>query len=480
MSSEVKKSVHSPKISVLLIIKNAMPIVLGTLDSLKQQTFKDFEVVVVDGASTDGTLAVLYEAARDLPLSIVSEPDHSLAEGLAKGLRRATGDIVGILCADERYNPNTLGQVSRWFEAEPDTVACGGKVDFIEERGNVVDSFLTPRFDLLAHLACELVPAVVASFFNRLLIGEDFYYSSEVPTCPDYEFWARVGFRFPASAFNWHPVSVAQAFRTRDSMSFRAESFAQMCRDKLVHLNNLLAKGYVKRDIERVRRRASAGIHMWAAEQLRYIEHDHPDILAHCAQAACYDKSYQRIAGFIERSGKARYDAETGIVTRSASDLPGPRSFVVRRLDKLICHPEWAGAAILSEGPLTIRTSTEPWGYSAELPIPKDIVTPSSTNGKYWINFETDVVEGSVGIGFLSSNNGLIGEQIIRQADGRANVALPLSSELLLSVIVRSGGIPSSLVRINKIELLYDPDKEAKAVLPIELPSAVVRMESDR
>ena len=115
---------RGPKISVLLIIKNAIPLVLGTLNSLRAQSFKNFDVIVVDGASTDGTLEVLREAARDLPLQIVSEPDRSLADAFAKGLRRADGDIVGMLCADERYYPNTLEQVVAWFEAQTPARRC--------------------------------------------------------------------------------------------------------------------------------------------------------------------------------------------------------------------------------------------------------------------------------------------------------------------------------------------------------------------
>ena len=161
------------KISVLLVVKNAIPLVKGTLDS-RRQTFRDFEVIVADGVSTDGTLEVLREAANELPLRIVSEPDRSLAEALAKGLRRATGGIVGMLCADERYYPNTLEQVFKWFEADPNAIVCSGKVDFIDEHDRGMDRYLTAPFNLPAHLACELVPSILSSFFNRPLIGEDF------------------------------------------------------------------------------------------------------------------------------------------------------------------------------------------------------------------------------------------------------------------------------------------------------------------
>ena len=200
----------------MLVVKNAASLLAGALTSLKQQTFKDFNVVVVDGASTDGTLEILDEAAKELPLRIVSEPDRSLADAFAKGLRRATGDIVGMLCADERYYSNTLEQVVQWFDTDPSAVMCGGKVDFIDKHDNVVGSHLTAPFNLPAHLACELVPANLASFFNRPLIGEDFRFDAEVPTCPDYEYWARLGFRFPKTAFRRYDLGVAQAYRTRE------------------------------------------------------------------------------------------------------------------------------------------------------------------------------------------------------------------------------------------------------------------------
>ena len=183
---------------MLLIVKNAVPLLSGALASLKEQTFKDFEVVVADGASTDGTLEVLRAAASDLPLDVVSEPDRSLADGFAKALRRARGDIVGMLCADERYYPNTLEQVLDWFEADPDAAMCGGKVDFIDESDKIVGSHLTAPFNLAAHLACELVPSNLSSFFNLPLIGDDFRFDADVPTCPDYEYWARLGIRFAA------------------------------------------------------------------------------------------------------------------------------------------------------------------------------------------------------------------------------------------------------------------------------------------
>jgi Glycosyl transferase family 2 len=455
---------RKPKISVLLVVKNAMPFVTGALDSLKQQTFNDFEVVVADGASTDGTLDALHDTAKELQLRIVSEPDRSLADASAKAIPRLNADIVATLCADERYYPNTLEQVLKWFEAEPDAVMCGGKLDFINEQDKVIDTHLTAPFNLSAHLACELVPSILTSFFNRRLIGEDFRFDPDVPTCPDYEFWARLGFRFSAAAFKRYDVSVAQAYRTRVSMSFRAESFTQFCRDKLTHLNNLLASGYVEGSIKATRQRASAGIHMWAAEQLNGIEPGHPDILAHCAEAARYDKSYVRIPRLLAAIGNARYDAASGIVMRNRLS---PRTTAIASLECSTPSPHWAGAAILGHDPLTVQTSSAPWGYSLEMSVAdRKSIGEHLNGGQYWVQIDLEVIEGGIGISTVTPNQELFGELIFRQSDGRAVALIPLATDVDLAapVMIRSGGHPSSVLRVHRAELMYDPDRNSGAV----------------
>jgi len=466
---------QNPKVSVLLIVKNALPLLVGALNSLKLQTFKDFEIIAADGGSSDGTLDVLHQARDQLPLRIASESDHSLADGAAKTIPHTAGDIIGTLCADERYYPKTLEQVVRWFAAEPGAVMCGGRVDFVDECGKVIDSHLTAPFNLSAHLACEVVPSDLTSFFNRRMLGEDFHYDTSVPTCPDYEFWARLGLRFPASAFKRYDVSVAQAYRTRDSMSFRAESFAQFCHDKLTHLNNLLAKGYIRDNAEAVRRRSSAGIHMWAAEQLSYVEHNHPDILAHCAAAAAYDRAYERIGRFVAATGKARYDAASGTVTRIISDKPGPRVSTVGEFTRFTPTANADGATILEEKPLTVRTGQSAWGYSMEisksrLRAVKGALRARFRGGQFWGRLDLEVIEGCVGIGKIEQEQNLVAEQVFRQSDGRtvAFIALGEKASPATRLMVRSGGHPSSVLRLYSAELLHDPERNIGVVAPIE------------
>ncbi|MHB8789336.1 MAG: glycosyltransferase family 2 protein [Desulfobulbaceae bacterium] len=104
------------KISVVTTCFNAAGTILDCLESVKGQTHPDVEHVVVDAASTDGTLALLEEYKESLA-RVISEPDRGIYDGMNKGLRLATGDVVGILNADDSYFcPDVLAEVARVFE----------------------------------------------------------------------------------------------------------------------------------------------------------------------------------------------------------------------------------------------------------------------------------------------------------------------------------------------------------------------------
>lgn len=95
-----------PLISVITITYNAAATLPPTLDSVAAQTFTDFEYLVIDGASTDSTVAL----ASALPCAqVFSEPDRGLYDAMNKGLRRAKGEYVIFLNAGDSFSaPNTL------------------------------------------------------------------------------------------------------------------------------------------------------------------------------------------------------------------------------------------------------------------------------------------------------------------------------------------------------------------------------------
>lgn len=84
------------KISIITATLNCKSTIGDCLDSVAGQSYADREHIIIDGASTDGTLSVL-ESWRDRLAVLVSEPDGGVYEAFNKGLALATGEVVGFL-----------------------------------------------------------------------------------------------------------------------------------------------------------------------------------------------------------------------------------------------------------------------------------------------------------------------------------------------------------------------------------------------
>ena len=102
------------KISIITVTKNSEKFLQKTIDSLSKQTYRNFEHIVIDGASTDQTLDIIKKNSNKIS-KWISEPDQGLYYAMNKGLGLCTGEIVGILNSDDVYFPNTLSIVNKYF-----------------------------------------------------------------------------------------------------------------------------------------------------------------------------------------------------------------------------------------------------------------------------------------------------------------------------------------------------------------------------
>lgn len=109
------------RISLITVCRNVAPVIAESLDSVLSQTHPDIELIVIDGASTDGTVEVL-ERYRSGPGKrgidiLVSEPDRGIYDAMNKGLARATGDVIGFVNAgDLLMTPTVIADVVKAFQ----------------------------------------------------------------------------------------------------------------------------------------------------------------------------------------------------------------------------------------------------------------------------------------------------------------------------------------------------------------------------
>ena len=94
-----------PKISIVTISYNSSKTIRDTIDSVISQDYENIEYIIIDGKSTDDTIDII-KSYGDKISHLISEEDDGLYDAMNKGIRAATGDVVGILNSDDFYYTN--------------------------------------------------------------------------------------------------------------------------------------------------------------------------------------------------------------------------------------------------------------------------------------------------------------------------------------------------------------------------------------
>jgi glycosyltransferase involved in cell wall biosynthesis len=120
-----------PKLTIITVVYNGAPLLEGTIQSVAAQKAGAWEYLIIDGASTDGTLDMIQQYASTITRWI-SEPDRGLYDAMNKGLSMARGEFVWFLNAgDHLASPDTLEQVIPLLAADTDVVY--GEVMLVDE-----------------------------------------------------------------------------------------------------------------------------------------------------------------------------------------------------------------------------------------------------------------------------------------------------------------------------------------------------------
>ena len=122
------------KISVITVTFNSGKTVCDTIKSVLKQDFKNYEYLVVDGGSKDNTIDIIkeYEPQFEGRMKWISEKDKGMYDGINKGIRMATGDVVGIINSDDFYHrTNIFDIIVKAFEENKDIQAIYGDVRFV-------------------------------------------------------------------------------------------------------------------------------------------------------------------------------------------------------------------------------------------------------------------------------------------------------------------------------------------------------------
>jgi glycosyltransferase involved in cell wall biosynthesis len=122
----------APRVSIVTVVYNGETHLETCINSVVAQTYDDVEYVVIDGGSTDGTVDVIrqHEAYVDTWLS---EPDDGVYDAMNKGIERATGDVIGLVNADDYLEPDAAEIVAQAHQESPDSILAGAMNRVLED-----------------------------------------------------------------------------------------------------------------------------------------------------------------------------------------------------------------------------------------------------------------------------------------------------------------------------------------------------------
>jgi glycosyltransferase involved in cell wall biosynthesis len=230
-----------PTISVLMPVFNAAPYVESAVRSVLSQTFRDFELLIIDDGSSDASLSILERlASADARIRLTTRPNKGLVATLNELLAGARAPWLARMDADDLCRPTRFERQLQFLEANPSVVAVGSRVLFIDSEGlplmEAMDRYTHEQIDaelLRPGLAIVHPSAMISAAACRAIGG----FSDQYRHAEDLDFFLRLGevgalanLDEPLLDYRIHGASVSHRFVDEQAQSARRAIEAALAR----------------------------------------------------------------------------------------------------------------------------------------------------------------------------------------------------------------------------------------------------------
>jgi glycosyltransferase involved in cell wall biosynthesis len=268
----------APKVSVVVPAFNVARYVDACLASMRAQTLPDWECIVVDDGSTDGTAQRIRENA-DRRIRLIAQANHGVSAARNAGLADATGTYLLFLDADDLLHPDALRRLSAELDAHPEAVAAYGTVWAIFEdgrsypqkplhrrsrefrSGQLLERFM--RGDNFLLIGCVMV--------RTEAVGELGGFRTDLRLGEDWELWCRVAAHGPFRFVGTNPEVSYMRIRSGSSSRLLSPAWENhLPTIEAVISNPFLASRFEEYEWRRLTRQALS-FHLWEAGRVNFI-----------------------------------------------------------------------------------------------------------------------------------------------------------------------------------------------------------------
>ena len=177
----------SPLVSIITVVYNGELHLQDTIDSIKNQTYKHLEYIVIDGNSTDKTVEIIKQNEASIN-HWISEPDHGIYDAMNKGVSKAQGDIIAILNADDIYYSDAIEKVVEHFNSTKTDIVFGNLTKLNSIAGEEFERIETPDYSRIETTMSIFHPS---TFVRSSVYKELGMFNTKFKVSADYEFVLR-------------------------------------------------------------------------------------------------------------------------------------------------------------------------------------------------------------------------------------------------------------------------------------------------
>jgi glycosyltransferase involved in cell wall biosynthesis len=172
------------KVSIVTIVYNSAKTLEDTILSVLNQTYRNIEFIIVDGGSTDGSIDIIKRYQERI--TWISEPDKGISDAFNKGIALSTGELIGIINADDWYERDAVQVVVESFKSDYD-VYCGN-INLISETGNVSKT----KKSRIAHLSLGMHIMHPSVFVTKKVYDNIGLFNTNFKIAMDYDMLLRI------------------------------------------------------------------------------------------------------------------------------------------------------------------------------------------------------------------------------------------------------------------------------------------------
>lgn len=180
------------KISIITVCYNSAKTISRTLESVLGQTYPDYEYILVDGGSTDQTLDIIreYEPKFQGRMRYISEKDNGIYDAMNKGIRMASGEIVGIVNSDDYYEPDCLQAVADNRKPDCHYQVLYGMLRFVNQECEELEIRMSHHRNMRSQMIYH-----PSTFVSKTIYDELFMYDLKYRYASDLDFLLKLNQR---------------------------------------------------------------------------------------------------------------------------------------------------------------------------------------------------------------------------------------------------------------------------------------------